>query len=367
MFRLLLFVSAVTLAAALPASGQTRIDVSSPDAVMADLRGLAERWTHRQFFEVMRAAVFASLPDYGADPTSFRQGRSRWSRYAEGVGLSILIVMEIPLYLEGDPFIGSLEPEVFERQVHKAMARVLEGRTIEELVALGRDRERVVLTLLQEDYQEESRGLEQEIEEARVVLSRPGASVQDAYRLRRVERRLARAGQAFDLMSQRLRALETGGPFTPGASDCRLGEVMHLTAEQTIAADLETLADTCPQRELIAFLRAAAILSEVPAGLAHPGARMHPEALREAEQKVIAAMRAISWLAALFQLDNTTVFPTSRTLEALGSQREQVAGTLRRALAGRTVSEMIREGERVEAAFLVALRDHYARQLRIEV
>jgi len=42
-------------------------------------------------------------------------------------------------------------------------------------------------------------------------------------------------------------------------------------------ADLERLADTCPQRSLITFLRAAAILSEIPRALPTLGLECTPE------------------------------------------------------------------------------------------
>lgn len=359
MFRILLFVSAFTLAA-FPASGQTRIDLSSPDAVMADLRSLAERWTHDQFSEFLRAAVFASLPDYGADPLSFRQGPTRWSRYEEGVWTWIGFDMQIPLLLEGDPFIETFEPGVLERRLHKEMNRALEGRTIDELVELGRARERVVLTFMQEEERDRSRSLESEIEEARLVVARPGASIEDEHRLRNLETRLRRAERTLDFTGMRLRELETGGSFTPGASDCRLAEALDLTTEQTIMASLETLARTCPQRELIAFLRAATLLSEVPPGLVRPGARLHPGAFREAEGKVGVAMRPISMLAGFIQLSKGIPEATAREVE-------QFAGNLRRALTGRTASEVIREGEQVEIAFLALLRDRYGQLLRDEV
>jgi hypothetical protein len=357
--RLRLLAFTIALAMAAPATAQTRIDLSSPDSVMSGLQDLAGRWTHRQFVELLRAAILVRLPDYAEDPGSFQRGRNRWALQVEGVALAMGALMEVPLILEGDSFIELSGSDKLAPWLHQILRQALEGRTLEALIDLGRSRERVILTRLQEHYEDLSPELQRQIEGARAVQSRPDPSAQDRRTLARLERRLARVPEVMDHLDRRLHVLDGAGQFAPGTVECSLEEGIDLSIEQAMMADLETLADTCPQRSLIGFLRAAAILSEVPAGLAEPGARMHPAAIREVKQNLVSAAYTIARLSAL--LWEEPFFP--RADDAPG----RLARILGSALTGRTVSEVLHEGPRAERAFLVALRVDLSQRLQTEM
>jgi hypothetical protein len=356
--RLLAFMSALTVATAVPATAQTRIDLSSPDSVMASLQDLAGRWTHPQFIELLRAAILVQLPDYLDDPASFQRGLNRWTLQAEGVLLSMDVLIQAPLVLEGEPFLRHAEAELVKPWLHAFLSEALEGRTIEALVELGRARERGILVRWHEQLEDRLGGLEQQIEDARAVLSQPDASAQDAHALERLERQHREVAQAMDRFNRRLHALEEAEPFTPGAVECSLEEGIDLSTEQAMVADLERLADTCPQRSLITFLRAAALVSEVPVRLADPGARMHAATIREVEENLVSAADAIARLPALLQED-----PFERSDDV----PQRLAGILGNALAGRTMSEVMREGAAAERAFLLELRADLLQRLRAEM
>jgi hypothetical protein len=59
---------AVALGAETSASAQPQIDTSSPDAVVASLAELHERWPLIQFTEFLRAALIAQLPEEVGNP-----------------------------------------------------------------------------------------------------------------------------------------------------------------------------------------------------------------------------------------------------------------------------------------------------------
>jgi hypothetical protein len=124
-------------------------------------------------------------------------------------------------------------------------------------------------------------------------------------------------------------------------------------------ADLEALAETCPQQRLIEFLRAAAFVSEVPAGLAEPGARMEAGVVRELKVRLAFASRAIAELPLYLQND---LLPRGGD-----SVSRRLGSILNHALAGRAVAEVISDGEKVERAFLPKLRAHLIHELQAEM
>jgi hypothetical protein len=136
-------------------------------------------------------------------------------------------------------------------------------------------------------------------------------------------------------------------------------QTIDRSTEQAMMANLEALADTCPQQHLIRFLRAAAFVSEVPAGLAEPGARMEPSAPRRTEGSLSSALQAIAGLVAVLQVD--PLIPGTDSVPA------RLRTILERALGGRTIMEVTREGEKLERAFLLALRDDRSKRLRSEI
>jgi len=128
------------------------------------------------------------LPDYLDDPASFQQGLNRWVLQGEGVLLSMAVLIQAPLVLEGEPFLRQAEAELVKPWLHGFLSQGLEGRTIEALVELGRDRERGVLARWREQHEDRLRGLERQIEDARAVLSRADATAQDTHALEKLER-----------------------------------------------------------------------------------------------------------------------------------------------------------------------------------
>ena len=90
-------------------------------------------------------------------------------------------------------------------------------------------------------------------------------------------------------------------------------------------SDVAVLAESCPQRRLIRFLRAAASLSEAPP-------RLEAIAIGRAAENLSFAMEAIAGLAGLLQHD---LFFWDHEIIVVSLKR-----ILGRALPGRTLSEV---------------------------
>jgi hypothetical protein len=123
-------------------------------------------------------------------------------------------------------------------------------------------------------------------------------------------------------------------------------------------ADLEALAETCPQQRLIQFLRAAVFASIVPVGLAAPDARMDPTVMHQLKVKLAFASRAIAELGLYLQED--LVLPA-------GSVPKRLRTILRNATAERSVAEVMSDGEKSERSFLPRLRTHLTQELDAEI
>jgi len=335
---------AVVLAAGPPTSAQVAIDTSSPDAVMASLAELHNNWTHDQFVEFMRAAMIANLPQEMVSKP-LREGREL-SDLIEGLGLLHLSARHVPLVLEYDPFIDDahLSASWFQR----ILERPLRDRSIQEVVRAGHAREQAFIAGSQDLYSPILRERVEELENAEAQ----ARSAAERRSLDRLRRELGTLSEGMDRWSQRLEKLRSAGAFEPGALGCRLSGDIDLTSEGAMIAGLAALAETCPQRRLIRFLRAAAFLSEVP----H---RSEAIAISRAAENLSFAMEAIAGLAGLLQHD---VF--FRDHETVVAALKRILG---RALPGRTISEVMRDGEKVERAFLPALRAHLMHQLQAEI
>ncbi|MGH6897577.1 MAG: hypothetical protein ACREJ5_13690 [Geminicoccaceae bacterium] len=201
--------------------------------------------------------------------------------------------------------------------------------------------------------------LEEQVEGAEADASRPGASTRDRYILERRARRLADNRVRIERLDRRLEELEEYAQFAPGAIGCSLDQRIDLSTEEAMLVDLEALARTCSQQPLIRFLRAAAFVSEVPAGLAEPGARMQAAALLRTKDRLRSAVQAILGLAALLQKA-----PLVRGIDSIPGRLKRALDV---ALEGRTMSEVVDEGEWLERAFLTALREELSSQLRSEI
>jgi hypothetical protein len=336
-----------------------QIDTSSPESVIESLAELHETWTLSQFTEFLRMATVSGLPDELEQPGSWREAPSRWEFLPDTLAVFAGLAASMPLILERDPVINQLDPEKLERFLWQTLRHGLEGRTIDALVRVGRNREHAVLVGLRERAAVELRELEESFASAAAVASGPGASTEERRALNRLQRRLADAPTRIGRLEARLNKLEVMGEFAPGAPGCSFDQTIDRSTEQAMMANLEALADTCPQQHLIRFLRAAAFVSEVPAGLAEPGARMEPSAPRRTEGSLSSALQAIAGLVAVLQVD--PLIPGTDSVPA------RLRTILERALGGRTIMEVTREGEKLERAFLLALRDDRSKRLRSEI
>jgi hypothetical protein len=339
------------------AAAQVEIDTSSPESVMASLAELHESWTLIQFTEFLRAALIAQLPDEVENPASLQERRNRWEFLEDVLALWAGLSIEQPLVHERDSF--ALDVDTAAPWLQQSLSRALQGRTIDEVMSLGRDREHIILVRLRERYEGWSRELQDEIEDAQVRVSGAGASRHDRRQLETLQRRLVDFSTTLGRLDRRREAIEGMGLFVPGAVGCILERGIDRSTEQAMMADLDALADACPQKDLIRFLRASAFVSEVPAGLAEPGARMEARALRGAENDLSLAIRAIAGLAAVLQKD-----PLIRGTDSVPARLKAI---LDRALDGRTIPEVVSEGEKLERAFLMALRADRSAQLRSEI
>lgn len=315
---------------------------------MASLAELHETWTLMQFMDFMRGVLALNMPEGFDAPESIEDGG-----LIEGFALGSIGILGVPLALEGDPFtrVSLRQPELLERS--------LRDRSIEEVVNEGRDRERAFFRRLEALYPSVRRELAEELADAD-ARARSGASADDQRAADRLRHNLARTAEYMDRIRERLKVLEAAGPFEPGATECGLDEGIDLSTEATMMADLEAFAGSCAQKQLIRFLRAAAFVSEVPAQLAQPGARMDAAVVQEVEVRVSSAVNAIAGLTVFFQKD-----PLLRRNES--ALRRRVRNMLDRALEGRTIVQVLREGEAAEHAFLPVLREELMRQLRSEM
>ena len=268
--------------AASPAASKCTATVrSSPDAVVASLAELHERWPLIQFTEFLRAALIAQLPEEVGNPASWQEGQNRWEFLEDAMALWAGLSIYQPLLHEGDPF--ALDLDQAGPWLQQSLARVLQEQTMDEVVSLGRDREHSVLIRLRERYEGWSRDLERVIEDAEIAALHPAPSIQDRRNFETLQGRIADFSTTIERLDRRREEIEGMGPFVPSAVGCSLEQGIDRSTEQAMMAELEVLAATCPQKRLIKFLRAAAILSEVPAALTEPGARMEGAALRRAE------------------------------------------------------------------------------------
>jgi hypothetical protein len=221
-------------------------------------------------------------------------------------------------------------------------------------VAIGSKRS---FRALEELYLSRVRELAEELENAEAETNSSGQHEdrRDLYRLRRD---LARTSDFADRIGRRLNELERAGPFEPGAVQCALEDGVDLSSDEAMMTDLEAFAETCPQQRLIQVLRAAAYASVVPVGFAAPGARMEPAVVDELKVTLAFASRAIAELGLSLQED--LVLPDD-------SVPPRLRATLRDALAGRSVAEVMSDGEKAERAFLPRLRAHLALELEAEI
>jgi len=305
------------LAAGAPASAEVAIDTSSPDAVMASLAALHEGWTHDQFVEFMRAAMTANLPEEMVSKP-FREGREL-SDLIEGLGLLHILARHVPLVLEYDPFIDDahLSASVFQR----ILERPLRDRSIQEVARAGHAREQAFITGSQDLYSAILRERAEKLENAEAQ----ARSDEDRRVVERLRRELATLSEGMDRSSRRLEKLRSAGPFEPGAAGCSLSGGMDLSREPAMIAGLAVLAESCPQRRLIRFLRAAAFLSEAPP-------RLEAIVIGRAAENLSFAMEAIAGLAGLLQHD---LFFWDH--EIIVASLKRILG---RALPGRTLSEV---------------------------
>jgi hypothetical protein len=163
----------------------------------------------------------------------------------------------------------------------------------------------------------------------------------------------------IERLDRRLDELEGMGEFAPGALGCSFDQAIDVSTLEAMMADLEVLADTCPQKHLIRFLRAAAFVSEVPAALAQPGARMDDAALFRTADNVSSAVQAIAGLAAALQED-----PLIRGVDSVPARLRKILET---ALEERSVAGVIRDGDKLEGAFLSGRRRHLTQELDDEI
>ena len=347
---------AVALGTEPSASAQVRIDTSSPDAVVASLAELHERWPLIQFTEFLRAALIAQLPEEVGNPASWQEGQNRWEFLEDAMALWAGLSIYQPLLHEGDPF--ALDLDQAGPWLQQSLARVLQEQTMDEVVSLGRDREHSVLIRLRERYEGWSRDLERVIEDAEIAALHPAPSIQDRRNFETLQGRIADFSTTIERLDRRREEIEGMGPFVPSAVGCSLEQGIDRSTEQAMMAELEVLAATCPQKRLIKFLRAAAILSEVPAALTEPGARMEGAALRRAEDILSLASRTVGGFAALVRRD-----PFVRGLDSIPARLKKMLDAV---LAGRSVADVASDGSSVERALLVTLRDDLSERLRSE-
>jgi hypothetical protein len=265
----------------------------------------------------------------------------------EGLGLLHISARHVPLVLEYDPFIDDahLSASWFQR----ILERPLRDRSIQEVVRAGHAREQAFITGSQDLYSPILHERMEELENAEAQ----ARSDEDRRSLDRLRRELATLSEGMDRSSQRLEKLRSAGPFEPGAVGCSFGGGIDLASERAMLADLAALAETCSQRRLIRFLRAAAFLSEVPQR------RSEAIAISRAAENLSSAMEAIAGLAGLLQHD---LFFWDH--EIVVAWLERILG---RALPGRTMSDVMRDGEKVEREFLPELHTQLMHQLQVEI
>ena len=140
-FRSAAFV-AVALAGGPPASAEVAIDTSNPDAVMASLAELHERWTFSQFAEFTRAVAVLAMPAH-FESAALSEDR-RAGGLTEGLALLYISLLDLPLALERDPFASRVSPE----RLHEGIEQMLRGRPVREVVDAGRSREQAFLPRL---------------------------------------------------------------------------------------------------------------------------------------------------------------------------------------------------------------------------
>jgi hypothetical protein len=339
------------------ARAQVALDTSTSNAVIESLAELHESWTLSQFSEFLRAMLIAQLPEAVADPASWQEARDRWEFLEDGlVGWAVLSTY-LPLLLENDPFV--LDRQEAGPWLQQSFRRVLRDQTVVEVVRAGREREYAVMLRLQERYEDWSRELETQIENAARAASRADVSAHHARHVEELHRRLDDMSMTIQRLGVRASWLEGFDAFLPGAVACDLELGIDLSTEQAMMADLEALADSCPQQRLIGFLRAAAALSAVPEHLADQGARLDRSALQRIEEDLSSASRTIGGLTAFLQRD-----PLMRGLDTVP---ERLKVILAAALQGRSIAVVVPEGERLERAFLLALRQDVSARLRSEM
>jgi hypothetical protein len=227
---------------------QGPIDTSSPDAVMASLAELHERWTFSQFAEFTRAVPVLAAPAHFESAVLSEDRRA--GGLTEGLALLYISLLDLPLALESDPFASHVSPE----RLHEGLEQVLHGHTVRDVVHAGRNREQAFLPRLEELYLSRVRELAEELENAEAETNSSGQHEdrRDLYRLRRD---LARTSDFADRIGRRLNELERAGPFEPGAVQCALEDGVDLSSDEAMMTDLEAFAETCPQQRLIQVLR----------------------------------------------------------------------------------------------------------------
>lgn len=130
---------AVALATGPSALAQGPIDTSSPDAVMASLAELHERWTFSQFAEFTRAVPVLAAPAHFESAVLSEDRRA--GGLTEGLALLYISLLDLPLALESDPFASHVSPE----RLHEGLEQVLHGHTVRDVVHAGRNREQAFL------------------------------------------------------------------------------------------------------------------------------------------------------------------------------------------------------------------------------
>ena len=232
--------------------------------------------------------------------------------------------------------------------LQRILERPLRDRSIQEVVRAGHAREQAFITGSQDLYSAILRERAEELENAEAQ----ARSDEEHRAVERLRRELATLAEGMDRSSRRLEKLRSAGPFEPGAAGCSLSGGMDLSSERAMIAGLAALAESCPQRRLIRFLRAAAFLSEAPP-------RSEAIAISRAGENLSFAMKAIAGLAGLLQRD--LFFWDHETVVA------SLKRILSRALPGRTLSEVMRDGEKVERPFLPKLRAQLTHELQAEM
>jgi hypothetical protein len=284
-----------------------------------------------------------------AELTRLRDQR-RFGPLLEGFGLMYGNLLNIPLALENDPFKG------IPHRLPEGLRDTLHQRSVQDVVQSARRWEQAFLAHLEALNSPLIHDLAEELESAEAQMQ-TDARLQDQRAVDRLRSQLARGLRFMDRLKRRAEELERAEPFEPGAVGCSLEQGVDLSTEQSMMADLEALASTCPQQQLIAFLRAAAFIARAPAGSASPRAPMDAAAVMDVAASLGSAANAIAGLAAVLQRD---FLVPSDTIPA------RLKKILDAALEGRSVAEVVRDGPAAERGFLPVLRDELARQLRAE-